>query len=169
MNHLGTTHLQSRRLVIAAVFCAILGCKSDDNASPERAVRTMVEALYRGDVTAVRRLMVSPGRLSQALSCNSKDLVSELEEALNAIERMINSGFVEGMTIKIKSVTETGRRSIAAGDLYRGCTATEPFEVRSFEMRKHAVKGDMVNDSQETIDVLRMGGVWYVMLNHSGE
>ncbi len=124
----------------------------------------MLTNLARGDTGAIRRAMVTPGRLGQTLSCGGREsVIARLEAALNEIDKLSN--VTKRMSIEVVSLTETGRRTVAKGDHFRDCTANESFEVRMLELRKRVAIGEVVDTSQETINVVRLDGAWYLMLN----
>jgi hypothetical protein len=152
-----------KRAVMAVCVIACMACgSSGGGATPEAAVRAMSDAVVRGDMAGVKRALVAPGRLRAALSCTGHDnVITTLEASLDALHDAPE--VIQGVTVETRSIEETGHRSLAKGDLYRGCTATEPFEVRMLAVDKRTGKGGAYDDSEETMDVVRLDGRWYLM------
>ena len=115
----------------------------------------------------MRHAFASPDRLRKALTCPADStFISDLQGAIDGADRA--ASFVKGVDAKmqLRSMRETGRTVIAKGDSFRGCTATEPFEVRNFSMKLQMDAYDRVEEIDDTGDVIQLDGRWYALLKN---
>jgi hypothetical protein len=149
-------------LIVAATGGA---CSSGDpHASPEAAMRAFVAAGNAKDVGAMRAVAIAPERLARAIACPPDDhKIDRVEAVADARQTMHERA---GMGVRILSIVEVSRRSVAAGDGYSGCQATEPFELRHLRMNLSVDDGapeGRQNRSGEG-DAILLDGRWWLVI-----
>jgi hypothetical protein len=149
-------------IALALVLVATACSSSDPHASPEAATRAFISAANRNDVSGMRAVAISPERLGRALSCTADDTKVDILEAItDARAAMVERA---GMNVGLMSIVEESRRSVAAGDDYRGCRATEPFELRRLRMQIAVDDGGGKREKLEEGDVIHLDGRWYLVI-----
>ena len=152
----------------SVVIAVLVGCGNSSQVggdSPEAPLRELLASVPNGNANAMRHALVSPDRLRKALDCppNSnvfRDLTGAREHADDAAKQFAGAQ----PKTELRSLTLVGQTKISKGDNFRGCKATEAFEVRaySFELYLAAMGGeDTKTDSGE---VIQLDGAWYALL-----
>jgi hypothetical protein len=144
----------------------VVGCSKGEvgGADPEAPLRELTQAFVRGDASAMRHALVSPDRLRKALDCPTDELFGELNGAIDAVAEVAKELADVRPEVTISKLVHTGTTRIAKGDRFRGCVASEPFEVRaySFELTLAALgRKDSTTDRGE---VIQLDGRWYALL-----
>lgn len=152
----------------AITLVLLVGCGSKSQVggdSPEAPLRELMMASVTGDASAMRHALVSPDRLRKALDCPaSSELFRELSGAIENIGEAAKQLRDAKPRVEIRSMKLTGQTRLAKGDNFRGCKATEPFEVRaySFEVRLAALGNE--DETTDRGEVIQLDGRWYALL-----
>jgi hypothetical protein len=149
-------------LAFALGLVATACSQSDSHSSPEAATRAFISAANQNNVDGMRAVAIAPERLGRALSCTADDAKVDILEAItDARAAMVERA---GMNVVLMSIVEESRRLVAVGDDYRGCRATEPFELRRLRMQIAVDDGAGKREKAEDGDVIRLDGRWYLVI-----
>jgi hypothetical protein len=113
----------------------------------------------------MRHALVSPDRLRKAVSCPPSDpMFRDLGQAREQVGAALQQIGDAMPTVEVQSMTQTGATKLNKGDLFRGCTTNEPFEVRNFSMKMRMSVQGRQQETDDTGDVVQLDGRWYALL-----
>jgi hypothetical protein len=154
---------------LAALAVVLLGCSSNESggaAEPEKAIRAFAAATERGDIAAMRRLIVPTGRIRAVLDCpGAESFTKDVEHVNQALAELGDRIKDLHMQVAIDTIRETERRAVTKGETFHGCTVRAPFEARTFVVRGKVSSGavpGVQDDSDETDELVRVDGVWWM-------
>jgi hypothetical protein len=158
-----------RVLVSAALATSIAACSGSGSkaqpggaAEPEKAVRAFADAIGRGDVAAMKRLMVSPERIRKALDCpGGENLVNDVAQAHQALAELEKvKGELGAMGVTLEGMREESNVTIDRGATFHGCTAREKLEARRYKVELSAPAAGSGDEPQE---VIKLDGAWFML------
>ena len=66
--------------------------------------------------------------------------------------------------MEIRSMSLTGQTKISKGDNFRGCQATEAFEVRAYAFELHMAAMGHEDTDSDSGEVIQLDGRWFALL-----
>lgn len=163
---LGASALAAGLLIVACSRSGGAGAREGGAAEPDKAVRAFAAATSRGDVPAMRRIMVSPARIKRALTCpGGESLVHDVEHAFTALDGLakLDRDELRQLDVAIEGVEERGRVVVARGGSFHGCTAREGFEARTYLVHSGVHIGPIGDTGDEAEEVVLLDGVWWLL------
>jgi hypothetical protein len=154
------------RAICLAMWAACGGSQGPAGGdTPEAPLRELLSATTTGDAAAMRHAMLSPDRLRKAASCpDGNRLMTTLSLAVDHLDQAAELTKEAKAEIGDITLTETGLTKVAKGEAFRGCTASEPFEVRSYSIKAHVTVLGHATDLDDHGQVIQLDGRWYALV-----
>ncbi len=133
--------------------------RSSDPA--QKPIQDYVDAVNRSDIAAIEHVLVSPARLRQAVTCKPgpHDMLGDLDGTLAELHKAP----LPRVQFELLAVHQIEARSLAVGDAIGNCTATEPFETRTFRWSRRAMTPRATTEGDEVSHVAQFDGTWYLL------